>query len=116
MDDRIITVLKAISYGDICRDDEGNYWCDFCSLKAESDPYDKPIHADDCPVMLARQVLKEQNTPLLLYRIDYEYYTFWSDWQKWTHYKFAFDEEEARIVPTFRQEWRNIQVTVVGEA
>lgn len=128
MDERILTILKAVAYGELCSDDGDNY-CpyDGCEAWNPSGKYDNPLHDATCIVTLARQVLSEMGMPLLLYRIDSEYRGVRpQEWQVASpSYQLAFNEQEIR------DRWpedadlthlghhllrRNVQVSVIGEA
>jgi|SRR5579885_2090184 len=87
MDERIITILKAIAYGETAADMYGDSYCLYCS-NAEHEP--------TCPVSLARAALKEQGTPLLEYRIDFEQrHAFGNAWFQISASRLAFSEQEA---------------------
>src|SRR6266568_2998412 len=125
MDERAIIIFKAISYVELCSGDSGDVWCDFCSCDDTYNPYSLGIHDADCPVTLARILLSELGIPLLLYRVEYEYPSFFDDWRPHTNYRLAFSEQEIRELyqenmeperKHYHPKRRNIQVTMIGEA
>lgn len=76
MDERIIMVLKAIAYGDVQQDDCGCN-CHYCNGDEIYDWHniiiDHIAHEPTCPIMLARDILREQGTPLKVYNVSWEY-------------------------------------------
>lgn len=75
LDERIITILKEVAYGEVQTDDMGNE-CLYCNGDEIYDWHniriDKVEHKPDCPIMLARDILREMGTPLQVYNVTYE--------------------------------------------
>ncbi len=75
MDERVLTIVRAVALGPVNEDDFEPY-CIFCHNQDESmiSPTDiaRIRHDSDCPVALARTILKEQGTPVSVYQIDAE--------------------------------------------
>jgi hypothetical protein len=126
MDERILAILKEVAYGALCSDD-GSSYCIYgnCSAWDTSMKYGNGIHDAECIVTIARQLLKEQGIPLLVYQIDWE--CFDGRLSKWvpasTSYTLAFSEEEVRTVWKEQTDRtvkgvlrRNVVITLLGEA
>lgn len=76
MDDtRLLSIVKAVALGPV-NEDDFEPSCIFCHAQDESmiSPTDiaRIRHVPDCPVTLARAILKEQGTPVCVYRVDFE--------------------------------------------
>jgi hypothetical protein len=127
MDERILAILKEVAYGELCSDD-GSSYCIYgnCSAWDSSANYGNAVHDAECIVTVARQLLKEQGIPLLVYQIDWE--CFDGRIAEWvpassSSYMLAFSEEEVRSVWKEHTDRtvkgvlrRNIVVTLLGEA
>lgn len=98
MDERILAILKTLAYGEIGSNDMGDSVCLYCdfNLYAESDD-EQGLHEPDCPVRVARALLKEQGTPICLYRIDYEQRNAWigTDWYTTHVQRLGFSAQEV---------------------
>jgi len=98
MDERLITILKAVAYGETVSDEDGDSLCLYCGFNSHLDSNgENGLHEPACPVWLARAILKEQGMPLSLYRIEYEQRTAFNifGWYKTTDARLAFSEREA---------------------
>lgn len=76
MDERILRILKEVAYGEVETDDMGSQ-CLYCNGDEIYDWHnpriDKVAHEPTCPIILARDVLREMGTPLKVYDLRWEY-------------------------------------------
>lgn len=76
IDDRMLKVLKEMAYGEVQQDDCGCN-CHYCNGPERYDWHniliDRIEHEPTCPIILARDVLREMNTPLKVYNVSWEY-------------------------------------------
>lgn len=115
MDERILAILKTLAYGETGSNDIGDSLCLYCNYNPYAPSDDESgLHEPTCPVRVARAVLKEQGTPLLLYRIDYEQrVTFSTDWHATSVKRLAFNEQEA--LQGYGDWQRNAKATLIRE-
>lgn len=73
MDERILTILKEVARGETCCYDMGSE-CLYCSGDENyaSDRIESIHHKPDCPILLARALLREMGMPLCLYKVTYD--------------------------------------------
>ena len=126
MDGRILAILKTLAYGEVGSNDMGDSVCLYCDyiLYAKSDD-EQGLHEPACPVRVARALLKEQGTPLLLFRVDYEQRNAYNVHGWYSHHltRLAFDEQEAlhgfetSPNPDDLRDWkrRNAKATLIRE-
>ena len=92
-DQRILSILQAVSYGEEDTSEDG---CIHCLSKDENIPAMHIAHKPSCPVTLARTILKEMQTPLIEYRIEYEARAINAHtWRSYTATQLAFSKQEA---------------------
>lgn len=76
IDERIINVLKEMAYGEVQHNDSGCE-CHYCNGNEIYDWHNIIIdhieHETTCPIILARDVLREMGTPLKVYNVSWEY-------------------------------------------
>ena len=73
MDERILTILKEVARGETCCDDMASS-CLYCSgdENYSSERIEDINHKPECPIMLARAILREMGTPLCLYKVTHD--------------------------------------------
>jgi len=73
MDERIVTILKEVARGETCCYDMGCE-CLYCPGDENFSPdrIESINHTPQCPILLARAILREQGTPLCLYKVTYD--------------------------------------------
>lgn len=76
MDERIVKILREMAYGEVQQDDCG-CTCHYCNGDEIYDWHsiliDHIAHESTCPIILARDVLRERGTPLKVYNVTWEY-------------------------------------------
>lgn len=76
MDERVIKVLKEMAYGEVQHNDSGCE-CHYCNGNEVYDWHNIIIdhieHEPTCPIILARNVLRDMGTPLKVYNVSWEY-------------------------------------------
>ncbi len=124
MDERILTIVKAMAMGYLAEDDQG-WTCLHCNIAATSQELRKDIevgeeiqHKPDCPVMLARQWLRDNGTPMNIYCMTGSHCHMITrqgpQWQKFVTYTLATSEQE--VLNNWTSEYmRNLQATFVRE-
>lgn len=124
MDERVLPIVKAMAMGHICYDDCSGMclYCEAMDYDENYSPIPEPVsdlyHKPGCPVTLARTLLKEQGTPVNVYRIDFEY----SDnpnrktakWIPGKNHALALTPEGATSEYT-SERFRNVQATLMRE-
>lgn len=66
---RVLPLLKEVARGNLYWDGDDEKFCPFCDYSQWNG---QKVHNQDCPVVLARCILKEQGIPLRLYTISFE--------------------------------------------
>lgn len=69
--ERVLPILKEVARGELHWNDTDDQYCafDICDYYNWSHKY----HSQDCPVTLARRILKEQGIPLMVWTLTYEF-------------------------------------------
>lgn len=71
VDERTLTIIKAMAKGPICDNDFCGESCLHCN-STEHDEFSSIRHKPECPVLLARTILKQQGTPINIYKVTYQ--------------------------------------------
>jgi hypothetical protein len=120
MDERLLSIVKAMALGPICSDD----WSSVC-LHCDSDEDDRTLeflsirHKPGCPVLLARAIMKEQGTPVNIYKVTFQLLGKATSkrqyWRTANNYTIAFTLEDA-IKEYTHESHHNVQAEFVREA
>ena len=124
MDDRILTIVNEMAMGYLAEDDQG-YTCLHCNAFATSKELRKDIeleeelyHKQDCPVILARQWLRDNGMPMKIYKMTGSHHYATTNqgpqWQSFTEYTLALSEQEA-INNWSNEHMRDLHATFVRE-
>lgn len=76
MDERTLTIIKAMARGPACYDDNSNSICVYCGTEWDHihvAGFREIRHQPECPILLARMTLKELGTPMNIYKIVHQY-------------------------------------------
>ena len=119
---RVLPILKEVARGELYWDDSDNQYCLFCD-------YDrwltgKKVHNQECPVVRARAILREQGMSLHVYTLTCEYRAANSKrWYTAQAVVIDYSEEEAKArIPASpdlddlrNSKRRNVQITACRE-
>jgi hypothetical protein len=102
VDERTLTIIKAMARGPACYDDNSNSICVYCDTEWDHinvAGFREIRHKPECPVLLARTVLKELGTPMNIYQIGSRYASIKREqrqyWRSLKFYTIATTPEEA---------------------
>jgi hypothetical protein len=119
MDERMLTALKAMARA---YDELAGYTCSFCGGKEmfeDSFNFREASHIrNDCPVVVARAILREVGLPLKIYKAELERQCFdarrneWI-WKKCDDYTLDFSDEEAVRAISNLGKRRNVTVSLI---
>jgi len=71
-DPRFLRILHILAKGELVVMGEDERYCPFCSAGEYMAPDHEATHATDCPVALARELLRELGHPMKLYCLSLE--------------------------------------------
>ncbi len=116
MDERILAILKAVARGEsICYD--ASCECLYCpgNENYSNERIDSINHKPECPILLARAILRETGAPLKFYRVTYD--RIQRNSPPYTIYdipKLGYTEDEIRRL--FQHEsMQNVQITYMKD-
>jgi hypothetical protein len=95
-DKRMQTIIEDLALTEpICHDICP--WCrEYHAEPIAGTTLDKTQHKSDCLIILARQILQDQGTPVGIYRVTYEFQNYQSkQWESRTSYTLALSEADA---------------------
>lgn len=105
MDERTLTIIKSMAMGYLAEEECWGYTCLYCTATAALVRTDVEAeleeiqHDKDCPIVLARQVLRDAGTPMNVYKMRAQrHYMTTSQgpqWREFTGYTLAISEQDA---------------------